>query len=176
MHCHHEKTIVVDDRVAFVGGIDLTSESGDRFDSTDHPSRASFGWHDASTRIEGPAVADVADHFRMRWHEVAGESLPPVVPPEPAGELELQVVRTVPERVYQATRRGVFTILESYLRAFRAAERLIYIENQFLWSPEIAGVLADILRATRTRTSGSCCCCPPSPTRAQTTPAACSAS
>ena len=146
MHCHHEKTIVVDDRVAFVGGIDLTSESGDRFDSTDHPSRASFGWHDASTRIAGPAVADVADHFRMRWHEVAGESLPPVVAPDLAGELELQVVRTVPERVYQATRRGVFTILESYLRAFRAAERLIYIENQFLWSPEIAGVLAGILR------------------------------
>ena len=32
MHCHHEKTIVIDDRVAFVGGIDLTLESGDRFD------------------------------------------------------------------------------------------------------------------------------------------------
>jgi phosphatidylserine/phosphatidylglycerophosphate/cardiolipin synthase-like enzyme len=28
MHCRHEKTIVVDDRVAFVGGIDLTSEAG----------------------------------------------------------------------------------------------------------------------------------------------------
>ena len=39
MHCHHEKTIVVDDRVAFVGGIDLTSESGDRFDTSDHPAR-----------------------------------------------------------------------------------------------------------------------------------------
>ena len=40
MHCHHEKTIVIDDRVAFVGGIDLTSESGDRFDWNNHPSRA----------------------------------------------------------------------------------------------------------------------------------------
>ena len=29
MHCHHEKTIVIDDRVAFVGGIDLTSEVSD---------------------------------------------------------------------------------------------------------------------------------------------------
>ena len=145
MHCHHEKTIVVDDRVAFVGGIDLTTESGDRFDSTDHPSRARFGWHDASARITGPAVADVAEHFRMRWQEVAGEQLPPVVPPEPTGSLDLQVVRTVPERVYVAARRGVFTILESYLRAFRAAERLIYLENQFLWSPEIAGVLDRIL-------------------------------
>ena len=37
MHCHHEKTIVIDDRVAFVGGIDLTSEAGDRYDTSDHP-------------------------------------------------------------------------------------------------------------------------------------------
>jgi hypothetical protein len=37
MDCHHEKTIVIDDRVAFVGGIDLTSEAGDRFDSSGHP-------------------------------------------------------------------------------------------------------------------------------------------
>ena len=28
MHCHHEKTIVIDDRVAFVGGIDLTVAVG----------------------------------------------------------------------------------------------------------------------------------------------------
>jgi phosphatidylserine/phosphatidylglycerophosphate/cardiolipin synthase-like enzyme len=36
LHCHHEKTIVVDDRVAFVGGMDLTSQDGDRFDPADH--------------------------------------------------------------------------------------------------------------------------------------------
>ena len=36
LHCHHEKTIVIDDRVAFVGGIDLTAENGDRFDSSEH--------------------------------------------------------------------------------------------------------------------------------------------
>ena len=64
MHCHHEKTIVVDDRVAFVGGIDLTSEAGDRFDTSNHPARGRLGWHDASVRLEGPAVTDVAEHFR----------------------------------------------------------------------------------------------------------------
>ena len=64
MHCHHEKTIVIDDRIAFVGGIDLTSESGDRYDSNAHPARSDVGWHDASARIEGPAVGDVAEHFR----------------------------------------------------------------------------------------------------------------
>jgi phosphatidylserine/phosphatidylglycerophosphate/cardiolipin synthase-like enzyme len=54
-------------------------------------------------------------------------------------------VRTVPERVYRSWPRGEFTILESYLRALRSAQRLIYFENQFLWSPEIVSVLADKL-------------------------------
>jgi phosphatidylserine/phosphatidylglycerophosphate/cardiolipin synthase-like enzyme len=147
LHCHHEKSIVVDDRVAFVGGIDLTMESGDRFDSQAHVSRAALGWHDVSTRVEGPAVGDVATHFRMRWQEVTGEQLPPSAPrTESAGARTVQIVRTVPERVYSAVPSGDFRILESYLRALRGAESLIYMENQFLWSPEIAAVLRDKLR------------------------------
>ena len=143
MHCHHEKTIVIDDRVAFVGGIDLTSESGDRFDTNRHPARATVGWHDACARLEGPAVTDVAEHFCMRWQEVTGKTLSPVRPSGRAGEVEVQIVRTVPERVYTATPRGDFRILESYVRALRAAERFIYIENQFLWSPEVEAVLRE---------------------------------
>jgi phosphatidylserine/phosphatidylglycerophosphate/cardiolipin synthase-like enzyme len=145
LHCHHEKTIVIDDRVAFVGGIDLTTQSGDRFDSSAHPARGAIGWHDASARIEGPAVADVAEHFRMRWHEVNGEELPPVLAPESAGGVELQIVRTVPEHIYDAVPRGDFRILESYAAALRSGERFIYVENQFLWSPEIARLLRDKL-------------------------------
>ena len=143
MHCHHEKTIVIDDRVAFVGGIDLTSESGDRYDADHHPPRANVGWHDACARIEGPAVNDVAEHFRMRWHEVTGEALAPVRPSAASGDLDVQIVRTVPEKIYTATPRGDFRILESYVRAIQAAERFIYIESQFLWSPEIEAVLRD---------------------------------
>jgi phosphatidylserine/phosphatidylglycerophosphate/cardiolipin synthase-like enzyme len=145
LHCHHEKTIVIDNRVAFVGGIDLTSESGDRFDASHHPARGSLGWHDVCTRVEGPAVGDVADHFSMRWHEVTRERLPDAPRAAAAGEVEVQVVRTVPERIYTATPSGDFGILESYMRAFRSARRFIYIENQFLWSPEIAAVLAEKL-------------------------------
>jgi phosphatidylserine/phosphatidylglycerophosphate/cardiolipin synthase-like enzyme len=147
MHCHHEKTIVIDDRIAFVGGIDLTAEGGDRFDSSAHPARGEIGWHDASARIAGPAVADVAEHFRMRWQEVTGSELARPAAVAPAGDVELQIVRTVPERIYGAKPRGDFSILESYVRALRSAERLIYLENQFLWSPEIASILSDkILR------------------------------
>jgi phosphatidylserine/phosphatidylglycerophosphate/cardiolipin synthase-like enzyme len=146
LHCHHEKLVIVDNQQAFVGGIDLTSYAGDRLDSSQHFPRGSLGWHDAATRIRGPAVADVEEHFRLRWQEVTGERLLASPAPEPAGNVELQVVRTVPERIYRPSPRGHFTILESYLRALRSARRLIYLENQFLWSPEIVAVLADKLR------------------------------
>ena len=146
MHCHHEKTIVIDGRTAFVGGIDMTSLAGDRWDTTMHAPKPSVGWHDAAARIRGPAVKDLADHFRMRWREVTGQELPPSLSPEPAGNLQVQIVRTVPEGMYGAGPSGDFRILESYMAAFRSASRLIYIENQFLWSPEIVAVLADRLR------------------------------
>jgi phosphatidylserine/phosphatidylglycerophosphate/cardiolipin synthase-like enzyme len=146
LHCHHEKLVIVDDRVAFVGGIDLTDLDGRRFDSSEHPPRGVRGWHDACTRIEGPAVGDVARHFALRWRETSGEPLVDPPDPEPAGATEVQVVRTVPERVYGALPRGEFSILESYRRALRSAERLIYLESQFLWSPEIVEILADKLR------------------------------
>lgn len=146
LHCHHEKTIVIDDRVAFVGGIDLTSETGDRYDTNAHTARASLGWHDACAKIEGPAVTDVAEHFHMRWREVTDETLPPVRAAEPgAGGTEIQIVRTVPEHIYSALPCGDFRVLESYLRAFQAAQKFIYLENQFLWSPEIAATLLEKL-------------------------------
>jgi len=169
MHCHHEKTIVIDDRIAFVGGIDLTSESGDRFDTHEHPARASVGWHDVSARLEGPAVGDVAEHFRMRWHEVTGDKLPRVRPSWRAGGVDVQIVRTVPERIYTASPRGDFRILESYLRALQAATRFIYIENQFLWSPEVEAVLRDKILHPLTMTFGCCCCSRRSRTVVQTT-------
>lgn len=145
LHCHHEKIVVVDDEVAFVGGIDLTDLSGDRWDEREHPPRGAIGWHDTATRLRGPIVADVARHFRDRWQEVAGEPLPEPVPPPPAGEVTAQFLRTVPERTYDFAPTGEFRILDAYLRALRSAERLIYLENQFLWSAEVIDVLRDKL-------------------------------
>jgi phosphatidylserine/phosphatidylglycerophosphate/cardiolipin synthase-like enzyme len=119
LHCHHEKLVIVDGETAFVGGIDLTSYAGDRLDSTVHPARGSRGWHDAATVLHGPAVADVAAHFRMRWRGVTREELPAPPAPPAAGATAVQVVRTVPERLYPGLQGGEFTILESYLRALR---------------------------------------------------------
>jgi phosphatidylserine/phosphatidylglycerophosphate/cardiolipin synthase-like enzyme len=145
MHCHHEKTIVIDDRIAFVGGIDLTTFHADRWDTQDHKPRGAVGWHDVAARVAGPAVRDVAENFAMRWQAITGETLPPVATPSSAGDIEVQVVRTVPDGTYPQLPRGDFRIMESYLRALRAAQRFIYLENQFLWSPEILQVLREKL-------------------------------
>ncbi|MBV8396813.1 MAG: phospholipase [Actinobacteria bacterium] len=145
MHCHHEKLVVVDDRVAFVGGIDLTTLAGDRFDTSEHPARGSVGWHDAAARVEGPVVGDVATHFALRWRAVTGEHVD-VGSPSPAGGVTVQFTRTVPEHIYADLAHGEFSILEAYVAALRGAQRFVYLESQFLWSPEVVAVLAEKLR------------------------------
>lgn len=146
LHCHHEKLVIVDGDTAFVGGLDFTALEGDRHDSPDHPPNRPIGWHDMMTRLRGPIVADVANHFRSRWREITDEELPASSPPEPAGETTVQLLRTVPDKTYAFAPRGEFSILDGYLRALRSAGKLIYLENQFLWSPEIIEVLIDKLR------------------------------
>ena len=145
MHCHHEKLVIVDDETAFVGGIDLTDIDGDRFDAAPHSIRRGLGWHDAAVALTGPSVADVAEHFALRWQATTGERLAPVSVPDHTGSSRVQVVRTVPEGNYAALPRGDFSVLESYIGALRGAQRLIYLENQFLWSVEIVAVLRQLL-------------------------------
>jgi phosphatidylserine/phosphatidylglycerophosphate/cardiolipin synthase-like enzyme len=142
VHCHHEKTVVIDDQVAFVGGLDLTDRDGDRYDEQAHPDRSKLGWHDLAFRVRGPLVADVAAHFADRWTATTGERLAKPIIGAAAGDVAAQFVRTVPEGLYPFAPRGDFRILESYLRALRSAQKLIYIENQFLWAPEIVAALA----------------------------------
>ncbi len=100
----HQKCAVVDGRVAFVGGIDLTCQADgdyDRWDTHVHlcasPERgmdilptndergvslsaAEHPWHDAHTRLEGPLVADVLRNITQRWGEVAAKHNGPVWP------------------------------------------------------------------------------------------------
>jgi phosphatidylserine/phosphatidylglycerophosphate/cardiolipin synthase-like enzyme len=146
MHCHHEKIVIVDDELAFVGGIDLTALAGDRYDSCEHPLKAGIGWHDASSMLRGPLLRDVAAHFALRWEAIAGQALPLPEDAPRAGDVTAQLVRTIPERAYPVLPHGEFSTLEAYVRALRSARRLIYLENQFLWSPEITTILEEKLR------------------------------
>ena len=155
-HCHHEKTIVIDDRMAYVGGIDLTIDGGDPYDTSNHRARGGIGWHDAAVRIEGPAVRDVAEHFRLRWHgATAGAAARCASPSPPVTSSFRSSARCRQARIGRA--KGDYSILESYIARCGSAEQLVYLENQFLWSPEIVDILAGNSRARRPTSSGSSC-------------------
>lgn len=173
VHCHHEKAIVVDGELAFVGGIDLTDYDGDRYDHGHHPARRRKGWHDVATRLRGPAVTDVADHFRLRWLEVTGEPLARGAVPDPIpGGGTVQVVRTVAESMYEA----VPTATSGSSRA--TCGRCAAPSDSSTWRtsscgrPRSCGSWSTSCAARRATTSGSSCCCRPRPTTARTTPRA----
>lgn len=153
----HQKCAVVDSRIAFVGGIDLTLQANgdyDRWDTHYHPAESfdrgsartasMHPWHDAHTRLEGPVVADVQHNIVQRWMEVAerrhGAKWPadlPAEPPEPmAGGSPAQIIRSIPKNTYDFAPDGITTIQHAYLRAISAARRYIYLESQYLW-PEV---------------------------------------
>ncbi|MBP2228264.1 phosphatidylserine/phosphatidylglycerophosphate/cardiolipin synthase-like enzyme [Azospirillum agricola] len=152
----HQKILAIDDALAFCGGIDL---AGDRWDTPEHrddePRRR---WptgepyaprHDVMMMVDGAAAGALADLARERWRRATGETLVPCPPPDPdpwpaqvAPDLTgatVGVSRTVPEAAgHPAIRESEALIFA----AIAAAERTIYLENQYFASAAIADALA----------------------------------
>jgi phosphatidylserine/phosphatidylglycerophosphate/cardiolipin synthase-like enzyme len=130
-------------------------------------------WHDVHLEVRGPAVGDLEYTFRERWHDptpldhrnpwriaarrLTGEPRHP--DPLPAGldyparhgTHAVQVMRTYPAKrpAYPFAPQGERSIARGYLKAFRRARRLVYLEDQYLWSAHAAHALADALRRHR---------------------------
>jgi phosphatidylserine/phosphatidylglycerophosphate/cardiolipin synthase-like enzyme len=126
-------------------------------------------WHDVQLELRGPAVGDLAFSFRERWEDptpldhrnpvralIARRAHQPRHPsplppmrrdPGPAGPHAVQVLRTYPSKhpPFPFAPRGERSIARAYHKALGRARRLVYIEDQYLWSAEIAKVLADAL-------------------------------
>ncbi len=148
MHCHHEKLVIVDDEIAFVGGIDLTTLAGDRYDTNEHAFKAdAIGWHDAQPRccaarscVTSPRTSPCAGRRppARRW------SSPPRIERD-AGDTTVQFTRTVPEGAYKVLPRGEFSVLETTsARSVGAAPDLP--REPVPWSPEIVRILETKLR------------------------------
>jgi phosphatidylserine/phosphatidylglycerophosphate/cardiolipin synthase-like enzyme len=69
--------------------------------------------------------------------------------PDPAWQTPCQIVRTIPKRNYTFARRGEFGIAASYRDAIARARHFIYLENQYLWSPEIVDALCEALERNK---------------------------
>ncbi|MGZ6804895.1 MAG: phospholipase D family protein, partial [Nocardioidaceae bacterium] len=162
--------------VAYVGGIDLChSRRDDETHSGDpqrQPMAAAYGptppWHDVMLALRGPAVGDAEAVFRERWedpqpltrnpvHRLAnrlrgddarGGPLPPQGPdPAPAGDCDVQLLRTYPKRLggYPFAPDGERSVARGYSKALRRARSLVYVEDQYLWSREVAETFAQAL-------------------------------
>ncbi len=152
---HHQKIVVVDDCLAFAGGIDITAG---RWDTRDHrdddPGRLHPGgdpyiaWHDATTILEGPAAHALGELARDRWQLSGGGALPAVAGHTdswPAGftaqftDISVAISRTIPEMPDQ---QPVLEIEALYLELIRRARRFIYAESQYFASRRIAEAIA----------------------------------
>jgi phosphatidylserine/phosphatidylglycerophosphate/cardiolipin synthase-like enzyme len=125
-------------------------------------------WHDLQIELRGPVVDDLAYTFAERWHDPTPiDSRNPVRAvlhrysqhaPEPGplgpsartvgnGPMVVQVLRTYPalRRGYPFAPAGERSIARAYLKAFSRARRLIYLEDQYLWSVDATRALVSAL-------------------------------
>ena len=158
--CQHQKIVLIDDKVAFVGGIDLTVRRWDTHEhAADDPRRVAYGrpyppFHDLMMALDGDAAKALAAVARERWRNATGRPLGPDAGPSPEGDpwpaglapdlrdVEVGVARTVPSR---GETPAVKEIERLYLDMIRSARETIYIENQYFTSPRIAAALAERL-------------------------------
>lgn len=157
--CHHQKFAVVDDAIGFCGGLDVTRE---RWDTSEHtpndPRRISpkggiyAPFHDTHMAVTGPAARALGDLARKRWQAVCPDSIPEVeavgsIWPEDLEpqftDIDVGLSLTEPSLNGKPALRQIETL---YARAIRKAERLVFIENQFLTAPVVAKALTERLQ------------------------------
>lgn len=150
--CHHQKIVVIDDCLAFCGGIDMTAHRWDRPSHFDvDPLRIDPGgalhppWHDATTCLDGDAARALGDLARERWRRATGETVPPAPPRAPLWpegvrtdfhRVDVGICRTEPG--HGPNTEPVREIEALYLAAIGAARRGVYIETQYFASHRVA--------------------------------------
>ncbi|HNK50543.1 MAG TPA: phospholipase D-like domain-containing protein, partial [Nitrospira sp.] len=157
---HHQKLVVIDDAVAFVGGLDLSKS---RWDTREHLSRdprrvdadgvVYAPFHDVQMMVSGDAASALGDLARNRWFNATGRRLsappprsveevwPPRVNPD-LTECPVAIMRTQPRYEELEEQRE---IEQAYLSAIKRARRSIYIESQYFTAQAISHALAQRL-------------------------------
>ncbi|MEN2980052.1 phospholipase D-like domain-containing protein [Tistrella bauzanensis] len=152
---HHQKIVVIDDRLAFCGGIDMTGDRWDRRAHDDHDpnrlgpdGRPRGPWHDATSVLDGPAAAALAELARDRWLAATGEILQPVsdgvdcwpAPMQPGfRNVDIAIARTRPKMEGVEPQHEIEAL---YLDLIARARHLIYAESQYFASRRVARAIA----------------------------------
>lgn len=152
----HQKLVVVDERIAFCGGFDLSKW---RWDTPSHQPRDDRRvdpngkpyppFHDVQLVVDGDAAAALSDIARRRWQDATGNEVasidlqsaedpwPPSVEPVLHG-VQVGIARTLPE---YGDRSEVREVERLYLDSIGAARRFIYVENQYFTAHAIGEAL-----------------------------------
>ncbi len=156
--CHHQKVVIIDDRVAFCGGGDIATDRWDSIEHLDHDPRRCQPTgvicsprHETMCVMDGAAARALGDLARERWFRATWErTIPDTVAhdPWPDGiapdmrDVRIGIARTEPKTGGRSEVRENETL---HVEAIRRAKRLIYLENQYFTSPVIARALAERL-------------------------------
>ena len=154
---HHQKIVVVDDVLAFCGGIDLT---GHRWDTAAHridePARVNATgspydpYHEIQAMVSGPVAASLGMLVRRRW-EALGDEVPQPVAPASRGSLwpdavepdltdiDVAIARTLPR---SESEPGIRECERLFVDSIAAARQSIYIESQYFTNEALARALA----------------------------------
>lgn len=157
--CHHQKIVVIDDSLAFCGGIDLTHG---RWDTRDHlsddPLRGGADedvapWHDLTTALSGPVAAELSKLCRARWQRAndreMDEDFQPGAQIWPASiqpdfhDVDVAIARTEPP---ERDKPAISEIERLYLDSIRAAKQYIYLESQYFCADSIFATICERLR------------------------------
>lgn len=155
---HHQKLVIIDDAVAFCGGMDLTVR---RWDASSHhavnPLRINrdgspYGpVHDIQMIADGEAATALAEIAASRWRTAMGEELavrpgaseywPDDLAPD-FSNITIGISRT--SSAWGAD-RGAAEVAALTADAIAAAQRSIYLEAQYLSAPRVGDLLAEKL-------------------------------
>ncbi|VWX51236.1 phospholipase D-like domain-containing protein [Novosphingobium sp. 9U] len=156
---HHQKIVVIDDKLAVCGGIDMTT---DRWDTREHihhdkrrrrPTGRSYGpWHDVTMMMEGDVAGALGELGRDRWKVAGGEEMAPCKPQDESAwpdklhaefeNVEIGIART---RAEWGDCAQVSEIENLFVEQIARAKRFIYAETQYFASRRIAEAICQRL-------------------------------
>lgn len=158
---HHQKIVVIDDSIAFLGGIDLTIG---RLDDSAHrpvdprrrnPDGTTYEpYHDVQVAVDGRAAEALGAMARERWTRATGQSLRlpkaaedrwPKDLPVDLAEIDVAIARTDPAWKGRSETREVEQL---FLDSLAAAKEAVYIENQYFTAACVGQALMERLART----------------------------
>ncbi|HEY0191015.1 MAG TPA: phospholipase D-like domain-containing protein [Kofleriaceae bacterium] len=135
-HRDHRKVIVVDDRLAFTGGLNIANDYA-------AVEEGGVGWHDMHCRVTGPVVLDLARMFRRTWLRCGGKDYP--APRGTAASYAPAIARPFIRLIDNTARKQRTAVRRAYIHVIRAARQRVLIQNAYFLPDR--GVRRALIRA-----------------------------